>query len=369
MRQHTDDLLDALAGSFTRRVLVNVFHGTDRVATDLAFESWSLESDLDSAVGTSGSGVVVYPSVSGESLSPEGTKGVLSPFRARVELVMEVSAGGFRERVSLGLFRVVTVPEARDYTADVDGVSRVVSSRVKIGFASLAEDVRRRGFRFPEQPPQTDSCYRELRRITGMPVLESVPDAAISGNPTWEAKQGGRLDAVQKLADQMSATAVVNSAGAWVLVPDEQGEPVASLHLGERGTVLDVGNEIDTDTVYNVVVGQFEDDDRNPIYAIAEVEAGDLRPDSLYLETTRYYSSPFVKTQEAAESAVQAILALSTGAQVYDVPIQCHINPLIEVGDVVSLEGWVRPLVGRVVKVTLGDSALMNVTLSVRRAL
>lgn len=369
MRQHSQELLDVLTGTFTRRLFVNVFHGTDRVAEGLAFQAWTLDGDLESAVGVSGAGTVIYPSVSGESMSPVGTKGVLSPFRARVELVMEITAGAFRERVSLGMFRVTSVPYSSDTTAVVDGVERVVASQVRIGFDSLAEDVRRRGFRLPEQPPQKESCYAELRRITGMPVTETVPDKAITGNPTWEPKQGGRLEAVQQLADQLGATAMVDSVGAWVFVPDEQGDPVATLRLGDRGTVLDVGNEIDTETVYNVVVGQFEDEDRNRIDAVAEVQAGDLRPDSLYRETTRYYSSPFVKTQAQADSAVAAILKLSTGGQVYDVPIQCHINPLFELGDVVVLEGWTRPLVGRVVKFSIGDSALMNVTLSVKRNL
>ena len=369
MRRHSEQLLEALNGSFTRRLFVNVFHGSDRVAEELAFESWSLEGDLGSAVAVSGSGVVVYPSESGESVAPVGTRGVLSPFRARVELVMEVSAGRFVERVSLGLFRVVSVPESRDYTAVVNGLEVVVASRVKISFLSLAEDVRRRGFRFPEVPPQSESCYRELRRITGMPVMETVPDRPITGNPVWEAKQGGRLEAVQQLADQLGGVAVVNSDGAWEVVPDEAGAPVGELALGARGTVVDVGSEIDTDSVYNVVVGQFEDEDRNPIYAVAEVRSGDLRPDSLYLETTRYYSSDFVKTQAQADSAVQSILALSTGAQLYDVPVQCHVNPLFELGDVVELTGWVRPVVGRVVKFSMSDSALMNVTLEVRRSL
>lgn len=110
-----------LHGSFSRRLLVNVYHGTDRVMEDLAFEEWMLTGDLDAAVSHSGSGTIVYESVAGESLTPQGTRGVLSPFRARVELIMEITAGGWRGRVSLGTFRVVAAGPARDHVSSRGG--------------------------------------------------------------------------------------------------------------------------------------------------------------------------------------------------------------------------------------------------------
>jgi hypothetical protein len=369
MRQHSAELLDVLSGSFTRRLFVNVFHGSDRVLEDVPFKSWSFDGAKSSAVKCSGTGTVVYASVAGESLVPEGTKGVLSPFRARIELVTEISAGDFVERVSLGTFRVTDVKSARDVTAFVEGVEVVVASEVTIEFRSLDEDVRRWGFRYPEQPPASESCYDELRRITGMPVEETLPDKPITGSPTWEAKQGGRLDAAQSLADILGGVGVVNSVGAWEVLPDAVGDPVGVIRLGERGTVLDVSDEIETDTICNEVVGTFEDDNRNPIYAIAQVTVGDLAVDSNYRPNTRYYSSDKVKTQAQADSAVQSVLDLSIGSQTYDVLIQCHINPLVELGDVLVLDGWVRPLTGELVKFAMGDGAYMKVTLRAQRIL
>src|SRR3546814_19580024 len=104
MRRHSDALLNVLTGSFSRSLTVNVFHGPDRVKEGLRLESWSLDGDLDNEITSTGAGVVVYESVHGESLVPEGTKGVLSPFRATLELVMHIRAGAFDESVSVGLF-------------------------------------------------------------------------------------------------------------------------------------------------------------------------------------------------------------------------------------------------------------------------
>lgn len=369
VRKTSGDLLSVLSGSFERELTVNVFNGSDRVLTGLRFESWQLESDLGGKVCSSGRGEIVAESASGESLVPVGTNGVLSPFRARVELVMTVSAGNFRESVSLGMFRVTSIPGARDYTARFEGRDVVVASRVEVRFSSLDEDIARRGFQFPEQSRAGVSAFGEIRRLTGMPVEQSVPDAGLSAAKVWEAKQGGRLDAVLELGRVLGGSAVVNSRGAWTIIPDAVGSPVVTLQLGDLGTVLDVADEVDTDDVYNEVVGSFEDANGNPIYSVARVWVGDLAVSGNYGTNTRYYSSDLVKTQAQADSAVQAVLAQSVGWQQYEVQIQCHVNPVVEIGDVVTLKGWRRPIVGQVRKMSLSDSPYMNVTLRVYREL
>lgn len=369
MRNGSADLIDVLSGSFERELTVNVFNGTDRVLEGERFESWQLDSVLSGRVCSDGSGVLVHASQGGESLVPVGTSGVLSPFRARVEPVMTIRAGGFSESVSLGMFRVTSVPSAADTTTPFEGRELVVASRVGLRFYSLDEDVERWGFRFPEQSPAGSSAYAEIRRITGMPVEVTLADVALPTAKVWEAKQGGRLDAVHELGRVLGGTAMVNSRGAWVVVPDNVADPVMTLRLGELGTVLDVNDEIDTDTVYNEVIGSFEDADGNPFYSIASVDSGDLATTGSYRPNTRYYASDLVKTPQQGKAAVQSVLDLSIGSQMYDVQVQCHVNPLVEVGDVVAVEGWVRALVGQVTAVKLSDSAYMNVTLRVHREL
>lgn len=192
-------------------------------------------------------------------------------------------------------------------------------------------------------------------------TLEGVRQAIADG--------ASGLDAVMELGRILGGQAVVNSRGAWVIIPDVIGAPVASLRLGDLGTVLEVADEIETDTVFNEVVGSFEDSAGNPLYAVARVTSGPLSVSGPYGTNTRYYSSDLVKTQQQADRAVASVLSQSIGSQQYDVRIQCHINPLIEVGDVVELTGWRRPLVGRLMSVEMSDSPYMNVTLRVDREL
>ncbi len=369
MRQHSDELEEVLTGSFERELTVNVFNGAERVLEGVRFDSWQLDSDIGRGICTQGSGTVVHASGDGSSLVPVGTGGKLSPFRARVEPVMTIRAGGFAESVSLGMFRVGAVPAASDSVTSRDGRELVVASKVAIRFDSLETDMDRWGFQFPEQSKAGVSAFAEIRRLSGMAVEESVPDVLLPSLKVWEAKQGGRLAAIVELGRVLGGVAVVNSRGAWEIIPEAIGEPVATLRLGAAGTVLDVADEIETDTVYNEVVGSFEDAAGKPIYAVARVTTGPLSVDGAYGVNTRYYSSDLVKTQAQADAAVQSVLDQSIGSQQYDVQIQCHVNPLVEIGDVVALEGWKRPLVGRLRKASLSNSAYMNVTLRVARRL
>lgn len=369
MRQHSAQLAEVLSGSFERELSVDVFNGSDRALQGVRFESWQLDADLGRGICAQGSGTVVHASVDGSSVVPVGTDGVLSPFRARVEPVMTIRAGGFEESVSLGTFRVSSIPFASDSMATRDGRELVTASRVGVKFDSLETDVERWGFQSPEQSKAGASAFAEMRRLTGMPVEETVPDVTLPTLKVWEAKQGSRLEAVLELGRVLGGAAVVNSRGAWEIIPDAIGEPLASLRLGAEGTVIDVADEIDTDTVYNEVVGTFEDAAGKPILAIDRVTTGPLSVDGPYGVHTRYYSNDLVKTQGQANAAVQSLLDQSVGSQQYDVQIQCHVNPLVEIGDVVELEGWKRPLVGQVRKISLSNSPLMSVTLRVARRL
>lgn len=374
MRNGSPQLVEVLTGSFERGIRFDVWHGPDRVAEGLTVEDWSLGSDLDSDVKSGGAATIIHESVDGAAWAPSGTRGILSPFAATVEPIVSVSAGAFTEDVSLGQFPVTSVPSAEDFTAD--GLRRVVtSSRVEIDFSSLDERLRRWGLRSPEHPKSLVSCWEEMRRLSGMPVLESVLDQPIPRSTVWEAKTGGRLEAIQKLASVLGGVPVVDSNGSLTVVPDELGVPVATLTVGEDGTIVDVGSEIDTDGVYNEVVGTFERNDkqRTPFYAVAEQTTGPLRVDGPFGRSTRYYSSDLVYTPTQGQTAVESVLALSMGGQMYDVPVTCHFNPLIEIGDVVNVVRSTDPdavvLTGQVVSVDLSSAALMSVVVRVRREL
>ncbi|OJX72836.1 hypothetical protein [uncultured Leifsonia sp.] len=367
MRARTAALDDVLTGSHSRRLFVDVFHGSDRVLQGLEMEEWELEGDLSQEVKLSGSATISYQSVSGESLVPSGTQGVLSPFRARLLLTMEIQAGDFTELVTLGWARLSTVPAGVDYWADTRYGKFVVASFVKIEWAGLEDYVRRRGFRSPEQPPSVTSTYAELRRVTGMTVVQTVADAVLPTGITYDTSSGGRLKGVQLLWDNLGCIGAINPAGQWYGIPKAAGDPVGTLTKGRNGTIIDVGYQVETDNIYNCVVGVFEDANRNPIYSVAEVKDGPLSTSGLYGENTLQYTSSVPTTQAAADATTQSLLTQSIGGQTYEVPITCISNPVFELGDVLAVSGHTRPLQGRLIKYRMTNAALMDVTLEVQR--
>lgn len=366
MRAHSDDLADVLTGSISRRLWADVFFGSDRQMQGLELTGWTIDWDLTSDIKSNGSATVVYQSEAGESLVPEGTGGVLSPFKARLLLSVEVSAETFTETVVLGWYQITGITAAYDNYMDGPAGKTVVSSVVKIEFMSLDETVRRRGFRLPENPPANASTYAELRRITGMPVAATVADKNVNPAITYETSEGGRLKAVQSHFGFLGGVGVVDTSGAWRLIPHAIGDPVGSLVVGPNGTVTDVGYSIDTTNVFNVVIGTGEGPNREPLYYPA-VATGALDPSGLYTENTTYYNSSTATTQEQLTAETEAVLSQSVGGQTYEVPVQCIFNPLYELGDVLQVVGHTRDISGRVVKVSLSDAALMNVTLEVPR--
>lgn len=368
MRQHSAHLAEVLTESFTTRLIADAFYGAERTLADLPVGSWELQWNSEAKIKSAGSLTVEYTSDVAESLSPGEFTDVLAPFGQELNLLMEVSAGEFKETVQLGHYRLTAVPNARDDYAQLMNRTITVGSRVTLTLEDRLIGVERAGFQSEQSPPSMASCWTEIQRLTGMQVLRSVPDKAIPNSVVYLAEQGGRLKAVQELAGVLGGSAYVTPDGAISVLPDAAGGIVGKLTLGDSGTILDVAHSMESEGVYNEVVGNFEDANRNPLYAVASITSGPLAVDGPYGRYTRYYSSPFVKTPAAAQSAVDAILSQVSSTQTYRVPVQCLVNPLIEDGDVVSVQRPIgEPLVGRVVNHKFGASNLMSLELDVQR--
>lgn len=373
MRAGTDNLAAVLrSGGFSVRLVADVFYGATRTFADLPVDTWQLNWDSEADIKASGKLTIAYSSAIADSLSPTEFTSILAPFGQQVSVRMLITANEdrFTETLQLGWYRIESIPDAVDENFELLGQTLTVGSRVTVNLQDRMLAVKRAGFHSERNAKAGGSCWDELGKLTGAQLLRTLPDQPLPSSLVYEASQGGVLKAVQGIANALGGVPYFTSDGMLSVLPDEDGDVVATLEVGERGTVIDAGLAMDSEGVYNAVVGTFTDDDQNPIYSVASIRSGALAVGSEYGEYVRYYSSEFVKTQAQADKAVQAVLTQSSKSQSYRVPVQCIIDPRIEDGDVVTVQRMNGTSVtGRVMNHSLSSGELMDLELQVVRAL
>jgi hypothetical protein len=370
MRSGTDDLLDVLqGGSFTRELQVDVYQGATRALEGVGCDRWDLRWDREGELKSAGTLRIVESTDDGTSLAPKKITDPLAPYGQEVGIRMLVSAGDFQESVQVGFYRIAATPEARDEYADFRDGQIVSSSTISLSIEDRLGKVRRRGFRSEENPAST-SAWDELARISGMQVARNVPDAVLPDDLVYQAVKGGRLNAVKTIATALGGTEYTTPDGQLAVWPSTPDDPVATLRLGDDGVILGDTQGMDSTEVYNVVVGVYEDADRNPIYKVAVagegafVDLADLHP-NLIGENTYYQRNSTVKTEADAEADVAATL-YNVARQARRITVSCILNPLLEVGDVVNVQrrdGSV--ILGQLVKGSYGNAGPMSVDVDV----
>lgn len=358
MRPGTDALKQVLEGSFTRRLFADAFSGAERTLKDLAVTRWDLQWSREARLKSGGGIDIVYPSQAGESISPKKIGDPLAPYGQEVALALEVSAGEFTERVELGSFRIGAAPRGRDQFADFRGRQIVTASEVSLDLEDRLAFVDDRGFRSEEHPAST-SAWQELARITDMPILQSLPDVVLPTTLVYQARRGGRLNAVKTIADLIGGTEFVTSDGALSVLPYTAGTAVGTLRLGPLGTITGDDDGLDPRDVFNVVVGDYKTAAGVP-FQVVQAATGDLSPEVIP-ERTYFHSNEAITTLGPAEADVAKVLG-EVSRPAKRIKVQCLLNPLAEVGDVWHVERRDgTTLTARIASIGFGDSDLMTV--------
>lgn len=358
-------------GQFEASIALDVFYGAERTLSALRVDSsWELRWTKDADVPGEGSVLVQAPSLDGSSLTPREFTARLAPFGQEVTPQLTIRAGDFAETIQAGRFRIVDVPSARDETLQYQTRVITTGSWVRLSLLDQLEAVREAGFTKPEKPVHTTDAWQELARLTGMRIVRSGPTVAVPASITYELTDGGRLKAVRELATALGGTPYVRADGALTVLPDGLATSVRRFKVGEASTLLGLEYAMSSDGVKNEIVGIFEDEQRNPIVVPpAQITDGPLSVNGPFGHRTRYYASPFVKTQAQALTALAKILAQSSQMKAFRVPVSAVLDPRIEVGDTVELEQAEHTYTGVVAEVTWRADGTMSLQVDVYRVL
>ena len=368
----SDGLTEVLdGGQFESSLSLDVFYGAERTLTGLPVdEAWDLRWSKAADVPGSGTLMVQVQTPDGTSLTPREFTARLAPFGQEVAPLLTITAGRFSETIMAGRYRIADVPSARDETLARKSRIVTVGSYVTLKIADQLEAVRAAGFTAPENPVHTSDAWQELARLTGMRIVRTASTSGVPSSITYEMGEGGRLKAVRALADALGGTPYVLPDGALTVLPDTLGAPVRRFTVGDDSTLQGFEYSMSAEGVYNEVVGNFEDADRNPIVVPpAQITSGPLSVNGPFGHRTRNYASPFVKTRDQATSALQKILDQSSQMRAFRVLPEFILDPRIEVGDTVEVEQATQTYTGVVVEVTWRANGRMTLGVDIHRTL
>jgi len=339
MREVSQKARDLLAdGSDSVEWAADLIYDDVPRAVNLRVLDPSFAWDLSAQVQGSGSCSILWDDVFGQSVVPREIGDLFSPFGAELQVDVILSAGAFSERIPMGRFVLDSVPEGVEYAVPRPhgGLPVVAESRLKLDLADYFLRISRDTFPFPSSPKST-SMWDEAQRLTGLPVVRSIPDRVLPTSITYEED---RLEALGKVLGPSNAWPALTSGGALTALPKEWGAPVARIT-----DVISASLEMRSENVYNrvVVEGRNPDPNGRPWIAVAEVRDGFLRtrnsdgsPSPVRGNTYRYSSDKFTslgQCQAYADSLLPTLARLRAVTRTVVVPF----NPLYELGDVCVL--------------------------------
>lgn len=330
------DVLDG--GVFDVTWVADLIYAGQPLAQNLLIEDPRFSWDSGAQIQGSGSCTVVWDEAFSRSIVPREIGDLFSPFGAELQVDVIISAGEFRERVSMGRFVLDRVPSAVEYAIahPRGGLPVVVESTVRLDLADYFLRVARDTFAFPTSP-QSSSMWDEAQRLTGLPVFRSIPDRVL---PTAITYDEDRLDALDKVFGPSNAWPALTPSGALTARPKAWPEPVDRLVM-----VLDAPLEMRSENVYNrvVVEGKNPDPSGPVLRAVAQVTDGYLRVQnrdgtrSPFGGNTYRYSSDFLTTQEQCQDYANELLGQVSRIRSVTRRIVEPFNPLRELGDVLTL--------------------------------
>ena len=342
-----DDLFSD--GPLSVAYVADVMDGSDRRLEQVELDEVSLKWDSAAMVECQGSATVVHVPDEGESWAPQEPGDALAPYGPELVISARVEAGPLVEEVPLAVLRITDKGDAEQSRTTITGESIVTAERIPLTLEDRMRSVVRDRFTKATSPSILSSAYRELEALTGRPVVRSLPDKAIVGISAYDERD----QAVQDLAQLLGGDAHFDSGGRLRVRSSTPGAPVAVLVLGPYGRVDKLTSAMSADRVYNGAIVR----GKNALGVEFQVErwitTGPLAT-SRYGRVPVFYQSDLLRTLAQAGERADRLLAEKSQPRAASWKVECLWNPLIEVGDVVTVQRAQGSLNLMVTRVDLG---------------
>lgn len=291
----------------------------------LVKESGSIQFRAEGEVQSSGSVTAIGV---GSSLVPKSKTDPLATFGQELALWRTVRVRTSEWAIPLGVFRITSAGDGFErYRSD-----QVMDWSVEVSVSDRFKQIRDDDFLSVDAPIAGKTVWSEIRRLSPIPVQQTMGDASVPAATTYET----RLGAITTLLALLEAAPHLTREGVLTARPRDAW-------LTSTVPVFDIEGTISwsdemTDEFYNQV--QVTSSSNKAIVAYARI-SDNSNPLSVGRAGGRTYkhSSPIYETVAAAQSAANTILARVSSRRSRLVDVECTPEALLlELGDF----GWMR---------------------------
>ena len=327
-------------GSFSWWYEADLWYDGVRRIPSLPIDDVQLTEDDSRAIKANGSCTVVWQDTFARSIMPVSEADLFSPFGSELAIYAIISAGDFQERIPMGWFQIVDVPQMRDQTMFFRGGRITTGTTLDLTLQDRFIQIQRDEFDLPGSPSQLTSVWTEIGVLTGMKLVRSMPDAPINRAVVY---QEDRLQAVLDLADLLGGVPYAAPDGTLTMRPKAWTPVVDTLRAGDQGSLVSIDKGISADQVYNIVRFRGQGTVQDQLLSKSEILDGPLRTRNSdgtrspahRRPTTR--SNQFVTTAAQAQAYTDSELARVSTISAVKWPITEIWNPLRELGDVINV--------------------------------
>lgn len=264
---------------------------------------------------------------------PTSPSSLLAPYGNELQIWRGLRLPAGDELVSLGIFRIddANVDDSGDQVTieALDRSARITDARFEAPYQIAA------GTNY------ADAIENTVRAVwPGVAVDLAATDLT---TPLLLAQEGDdRWTFVQAMATALAWRLYFDGDGILVGRPTQSpgaGSPVATLAEGDGGVLLGAARQWNRQGAYNRVIATGENTGES---VPARGVATDDNPDSptyyygQFGQVPRFYTSPFITTDEQAQSAAQSILVKELGTT-QAISFGTIVNPALEPDDVVRI--------------------------------
>lgn len=332
------DLIAASAGTHSARYVMDVFYDGRPTLTGLSLDrSGSLRGSATARIQTQGRVLVRSDAQildgQGNTIAPKYATDILASYGQEVVISREVRIGSqVVGLVPLGRFAIYEVPSIEERARRFSNTRVSTASTVELSLRDLFERVDAADFTTYEAPKPGNALWEEVRRISPLPVVQSLPNTPIASTAIYPEN---RLDALTDLFALIGAQPHMTREGALTARLSDPFSAAGVTPVDLTGTLMPMERSM-SGAFYNIVIVTAVISGTATVLAESRIKEGPLRAGGPAGDRVYRRTAGLATSAQAAQNLADSVLAEQLRNRTRTVQITCLPNLQLELGDPVT---------------------------------